>query len=147
MKREFYQTALFLHMGNSNNLLHAQHNEKACKYLRIKPDYLDWVITTAFYSAMHYVRHKMMPQTEKLANGYVTFTDFESYFNACKTPYQGRHGFQADKVNSLFPEISAEYTHLKDMCETARYINYKYDRETANIAYNRLLKIKQFCFV
>jgi hypothetical protein len=134
-------------MGNSNNFLHAQHNEKACKYLRIKPDYLDWVITTAFYSAMHYVRHKMMPQTVMLASGSVVFSDFESFYHACKTPHQGRHGFQAEKVNSLFSEISAEYTHLKDMCETARYINYKYDRETANIAYDRLLKIKQFCCV
>ncbi len=132
-------------MGNSNNLLHAQHNEKACKYLRIKPDYLDWVITTAFYSAMHYLRHKMMPQTVTLSNRSITYKDFESYYNACKTRHQGRHGFQSDRVSSLFPEISAEYAHLRDICETARYINYKYDRETANLAYDRLQKIKTFC--
>jgi spermidine synthase len=132
-------------MGNSNNLLHAEHNEDTCKYLRRKPDFLDWVITTAFYSAMHYLRYKMMPQTETISSGTVTFNDFETYYNACKTFHQGRHGFQAEKVRILFPEISADYSHLKDICENARYYNYQYDRAASELAYKRLQTIKTFC--
>lgn len=132
-------------MGNSNNLLHAEHNEKACKYLRIKPDYLDWVITTAFYSALHYVRYKMMPQNVTLSGVSVLINDFETFYIKCRNQFQGKHGFQTDQVCILFPEISSEYSQLKDMCETARYVNYKYDRKTSNLAFDRLQKIKTFC--
>lgn len=132
-------------MGNSNNLLHAQHNEKTCKYLRIKPDYLDWVITTAFYSALHYVRFKMLPQKVTRPTGEVEINDFETFYSLCKKPHQGRHGFQSEQVDNLFPNISAEYSQLKDMCETARYKNYKYDRKISNLAFDRLQTIKNFC--
>jgi hypothetical protein len=132
-------------MGNSNNLHHAEHNEEACKYLRKKPDYLDWVVTTAFYASLHYLRHKMLPVTMEGNNGKLIYTEFESFFNACKSPSQGRHGFQQEKVNELFPEISSAYSHLKDICFTARYVNYKCDRELSELAYRRLLAIKEFC--
>jgi hypothetical protein len=137
--------AIFLVMGNTNNLLHAQHNEKTCKYLRIKPDYLDWVITTAFYSAIHYVRFKMLPQTIIASKGSIEVTDFETFFSLCKKSHQGRHGFQTDQVVKLFPEIASEYSQLQDMCETARYRNYKADREMSNLAFERLQTIKKFC--
>lgn len=133
-------------MGNSNNLAHAQHNEKACKYLRIKPDYLDWVITTAFYSALHYVRYKMLPQTVRRVNGtLIEISDFETYYSLNKKAHQGKHGFMVEQVTILFPEIASEYAQLRDLCETARYQNYKYDRKISNLAFDRLQSIKEFC--
>ena len=38
---------------------HAKHNEDACHYLNQSGKYNDWVITTAFYSAMHYVQYEL----------------------------------------------------------------------------------------
>ena len=42
---------------------HAKHNESVCNYLGRNSAFGDWVITSAFYSAMHYVRHLMIPAT------------------------------------------------------------------------------------
>ena len=56
-------------MGNSRNLEHAEHNEKAYRYLCQEPEFSDWIITTAFYSAIHYIRHRMFPFEDQLKNG------------------------------------------------------------------------------
>jgi len=32
----------------------AQHNEKANRYVQVKPEFVDWDVTTLFYSALHY---------------------------------------------------------------------------------------------
>ncbi len=61
MRKELLVKVSFLLMINEDNLEYAQHNEKACKYLDKKPEFTDWVITTAFYSALHFVRYKIFP--------------------------------------------------------------------------------------
>ena len=86
-----------------------------------------------------------MPQKVTISGKTKTINDFETFYYHGKKPNQGRHGFQADQVVLLFPEISADYLQLKDICETARYINYKYDRQTSNLAFDRLQRIKKYC--
>lgn len=44
-----------------SSLDHAKHNERVCNYLGKNADFGDWVITTSFYAAMHYVRHLIVP--------------------------------------------------------------------------------------
>lgn len=63
-------------MSILDHLAHAGHNEQVCKHLCSKPSYSDWVITTAFYSAIHYVRHLMLPV---IVNG-KSYSDFEHFF-------------------------------------------------------------------
>ena len=66
-----------------DSLAHAKHNERVCNYLGRSADFGDWVITTAFYSAMHYVRHLMVPI---MIEGDV-YNDFESLFaSLCLLP-------------------------------------------------------------
>lgn len=132
-------------MGNSKNLEHAQHNEKACKYLNIKSDYLDWVITTAFYSALHYVRHKLIPVTVILNGKNVTFNDFENYFRYNNPLSISKHEFLESKVNEKMPEIGPHYSYLMNTCKNARYINYKFGRKESGQAVAYLKLIKEAC--
>lgn len=117
---------------------HARHNEGVCNYLGKKEVYSDWVITTAFYSAMHYVRHLIIPVT--IDN--VTYSDFESLFCYQKSPMEGRHGFLRNYVLMNYTGIGYEYCKLHDMSTTARYTRYIYTREEAKIAKSYLDKIK-----
>ena len=55
---------------------HAIHNEEACKFLLTSKKFNDWVVTTAFYSALHFVQNELFPLTD---NGQ-KYTDFNVYF-------------------------------------------------------------------
>lgn len=55
---------------------HAAHNEKACDYLLKSRLFNDWVITTAFYSALHYVQDEIFPLTEDRK----TYNNFNIFF-------------------------------------------------------------------
>jgi len=55
---------------------HAIHNEAACDFLLSGNQFNDWVVTTAFYAALHYVQHEIFP----LSEGGNTYSDFNVYF-------------------------------------------------------------------
>ena len=103
------------------SLDHARHNEKVLKYLDKEPTNSDWVITVAFYSALHYVRYKIFPLTVKKANGdnhiHITFDNYCSYH---RYDNLGKHEMLLGLVAEHCPEIAYEYNQLKDMCWTAR---------------------------
>lgn len=42
-------------------LNHAKHNYEVCFFLYEKTKYNDWIITTAYYSAIHFVYYKLFP--------------------------------------------------------------------------------------
>lgn len=132
-------------MGNTKNLKHAEHNEKVCKHLNKNPDFTDWTITTAFYSALHYAKNKLLPVKVKIANGEIEYTDFESFYNACKRPNQNKHRFMAEKLEEHHEEIADEYLQMLDASMNARYHNYKFDRINSNRAIKRLKTIKNYC--
>lgn len=127
-------------MANLNNIEQAQHNEFVCNYIGKKPEYSDWVVTTAFYSAIHYVRHLILP----LSEGRLTYNTFEVLYSSKKSSSEGRHGFQSRMVVENYPEISYEYEKLYDMSNNARYLNYVYLREEAAQAKRYLTKIKDY---
>jgi hypothetical protein len=126
--------------------VHAEHNEKVCNYLGRKPEFADWVITTAFYSSLHFVRHKILPYnyTDKSGNRR-TYNDFESLFGNFKKEGEGRHGFQKRFVEENIKEIRFEYQRLHELSQNARYYNYIYDRKDSDRAKEYLKKIKFFC--
>lgn len=121
-----------------SSIEHARHNESVCNYLGKKEIYSDWVITTAFYSSMHYVRHLIIPITK---NG-KEYSDFESLFCDLKSPMEGRHGFLRNYVLMNYSSIGYEYCKLHDMSTTARYTQYVYTRNQAKVAKSYLEKIK-----
>lgn len=129
--------------------LHAEHNEKVCNHLLNESTFPDWVVTTSFYSALHYVSHKVFPLKYKNTdlNKIYTFQCLDSYFNAIRRQpgKKNKHSVMSDLVNEKCEEISDFYSWLFDACMGARYIDYKVDKEISDLAFKRLQEIKTYC--
>jgi len=122
------------------SLEHGKHNEEACDYLFIDKRFYDWVVTTAFYSALHYVHTKIFPFKEGLIN----YTNFESYyiFKNSKEKNLSKHSLTISLVVNKIPAVRTYYRRLYDMCMSARYKDYKTSYEQAKKAKEDLEKIK-----
>lgn len=124
-----------------NNKDQAEHNFQVANYLGKKDTYSDWTITVSFYSALHYIRHLILPYTDPMGNVY---TAFEGLWASLKASSEGRHGFQLRFVRDNYPVLDFEYKRLHEMSCYARYDNYKYDRDDAKRAKGYLLTIKEY---
>lgn len=145
MRRDFLVMVLFLYMKNEDNLDYAFHNEKVCKYLDKKPEFADWVITSAFYSALHFVRYKIFPITIIKGSRSVNVPDFDTYHRTNNTLGVSKHTLLSSLVEDHHPVIANDYNKLKDISWSARYNNYKYSREISNDSKKRLENIKTYC--
>ncbi len=145
MRKGLIVRVLYSCMKNEDNLEYALHNEKTCKYLDRKPDFADWVITTAFYSALHFVRFKIFPVTIQKNNKNIEIPDFESYYRINNPLNLSKHALLSSLVEEFHAEIANDYNKLRDISWSARYNNYKYSRDISNVAKKRLDKIKSYC--
>ncbi|MDR0305658.1 MAG: hypothetical protein LBI42_02350 [Chitinispirillales bacterium] len=128
----------------SNSLDHAFHNEKVCKYLNKKSEFADWVITTAFYSALHFLRGKLFPLEFGNGSRKIEIVDFDDYCIKNGTT-AGKHETLSNLVGEHLPELYAHYSKLKSLSWTARYNCYEYDRDLSNHALEKLELIKNGC--
>ena len=132
-------------MGNLRNFQHAEHNREVYLYLCQKPEFCDWIITTAFYSAIHYVRFRMLPFEVTYKTTKTVYSEFESLFNALRKDNEGRHGFQLKWVGTHYSEIKFSYRRLHELSNEARYINYQFPSEIIPEIYTHLERIRIFC--
>lgn len=121
-------------MNKEKRLKHAYNNLEACKYLNQSGNFRDWVITTAYYSALHFVSYLIFPYKQEHEDGRTyelqTLDEYYSFNNLSN----GKHNELANIVADDYPSISADFDWLKDLCMTARYKNYyqsKADSERA----------------
>lgn len=127
-------------------LNHAKHNEQACDYLS-KSDYRDWIVTTAFYSALHYIEFQIFPITEEKSE----YKSFSSYYSGVLLPHAlekemdiNKHEALIDLVKSKLPEeVFINYKFLYDICMNARYNSYRISRTLSNKARICLSDIKK----
>lgn len=120
---------------------HAKHNEDTCSYLIKNGNFNDWVVTTAFYSALHFVQYEMFPLTEKR----VKYNSFNDYYNAVikkNNPRINKHKATVYMVYKRIPKAGGSYRWLFDACMNARYINYQVSRSKAEKAKMSLDLIK-----
>lgn len=120
---------------------HAIHNEEVCDFLLEDKRFTDWVITTAFYSALHFVQSDIFPLTE---DGEV-YNDFDTYYskkiiNGSETGT--KHNITKKLVKSYLPECLSYYRWLLDACMTSRYVNYNVSLPKAEMARKHLAEIK-----
>jgi hypothetical protein len=131
-------------MDEYKSIEHALHNEKVCDVLHKHKDFKDWVITTSFYSAIHFISHKLFPLKVQIDGKTITVTSFENYC-LVNNIIRGKHGAFSRLVEEKLSEISNQYNHLKDMSWTARYHRYKFDESISRLARQRLIDIKKAC--
>jgi hypothetical protein len=121
---------------------HAAHNEKACDFLLDSGRFNDWVVTTAFYSALHYVCHELFPLEQ---NG-VAYDCFDRYYRALYKSNGSTKTKHAVIISLLklylYPAITF-YRPLFDECMKARYLNYRVSNTIATKARNDLERLKR----
>ncbi|WP_284463993.1 hypothetical protein [Chryseobacterium sp.] len=123
-----------------SSLAHANHNKDACLDLRKGNVYHDWCITTAFYSALHYVNLKIFPF--RLSHS-LTLTTISQSQKALKT--KDLHETRAKMVELQCNEIAKPYRWLKEQAHNARYVKYTYNSVQADKAVRYLELIEAYC--
>jgi hypothetical protein len=121
---------------------HASHNEDACKFLHNEGNYCDWVVTTAFYSALHFLQHEIFPTKIKG----IDYVNFDKYYNGHYAGGANKPSKHISTINLIKSELgdtaSANYRWLYDLCMTARYRDYKTHPFIADESVKRLARIK-----
>ena len=135
-------------MGRQEDLKHAAHNEDVFNLLLPKTDFVDWIVTTAFYSALHYVDAKLFPIKYSEKGIQFTVTNMESYAVSALNRYgTDKHVCRLKLVERNMKDISFEFNWLYSTCKTARYHNYTFPNpvDVCKTANDYLSKIKAFC--
>ena len=121
---------------------HSEHNYEICEFLLSDGKFYDWVVTTAFYSALHLVQEDIFPFSD---NESFTYSSFEQYFSK-----QLKDGIKISKHQSTIKLVEQRikgagnlYRSLHDMCRTCRYRNYHVSQKKAKVAKSYLDKIRE----
>lgn len=123
--------------------LHATHNEDAMDYLLLSRRFPDWVVTTAFYSALHFVKYKAFPLNE---DG-VEYDNSEDHFIAHQEDggKKSKHKLLIEVAIRHLRPIGSDYRDLYELCSNARYFNYETSQDDVDLAVDLLARIKAFC--
>lgn len=118
---------------------HAEHNEKLSLHLYEEKAFLDWANTTAFYSALHFVKGKILPHNYN-SQDCSTIADAAKALNC-----NNKHEATMEMVKIKLPSIANDYKFLMDCSFTARYYDYKVDSGHAKICQKKLKAIRDVC--
>jgi len=121
---------------------HGNHNLDLCKIILDEGGYNDWVVTTAFYSAVHFVEHALFPLIEKNVE-YKTFNEY--WQNIYSHRHVSKHDCKKKLVNKYIPAVRTEYRELYEDCFSSRYNNYQVNDYNAQQAIKKAHKIKAAC--
>ncbi len=123
----------------ATRLEHAERNLALCKQLLVQGVYYDWVVTTAFYSSIHFVEHKLFV----LEAGNCGFSSTEDYKikNKLQSPHQARLILV---IQHLYP-ISRAYKELEIASRKARYSNYATTPTEANTSLQQIEMLRSHC--
>lgn len=130
------------------SLSHARHNKEACEHLLQSGKFNDWVITTAYYSALHYANYELFPKSyaHPRTGNVKNYSCFDEYYNDRSIISTTKHGLLLELVeDNMDDEVSEAFSSLKELCWTARYENYDQDVDLARESYNNLLEVSEFC--
>ena len=127
-------------------LEHALHNEKACLLLHGSSEaFPDWVITTAFYAALHFVQYKAFPLKED-EEEFESFDDYYAYVSDISDYSPSKHKCTINIVNRHFPsDVAAAYRLLFEKSNLARYNDYNLGEKDVEEAMDALAKVKKYC--
>ncbi|MER2996145.1 hypothetical protein [Pontibacter populi] len=126
----------------SRNKDHGERNKALSEQLLDGKVYYDWVITTAFYSSIHFVEDKILPCT---ING-VSCSNINDVKSAYKMAgrHQSRERLVWEKMSSL---TAIKYKWLDDRSRNARYTTFKITIAEAEKAKEYLQAIYKECYL
>lgn len=102
---------------------HGSHNKKVCDYLNLKceEDCNDWIVTTAFYSSIHFLDHALFP----CVYDQKTFNNINEAHNYMRLKTNSKHQTRDVLLNKILPKHKSEYSFLIEESQNARYSNYQ----------------------
>lgn len=127
-------------MANKSKEEHAQRNRTLSIQLLEQGTYLDWVVTTSFYSSIHFIENNLLPTT---IDG-----------NTCSQLYDVKKVYKADNLHQtrewlcqdkLTFDTASKYKWLSDNSKNARYTSYKISKAVAEKALKNLDIIEKEC--
>ncbi len=143
---------IFYTMTKTNDRFsHGEHNEKACVYLQLDADFRYWVITTAFYSALHFVSSKIFPFDVPAIEGKKTkiesIDQYHKYYNTILSKGRSisKHELLLDLVEKHISQAFEYYDWLFSLSSTARYSHYQHSAELSNRAISYMKAVKKIC--
>lgn len=124
----------------ANKKQHGERNKNLSEQLFTGKIYYDWVVTTAFYSIIHFVEDKLLPcQINSIA-----CKNINDVKSAYKT--RGRHAAREQMVIDHLPNIAAKYKWLDDKSRYSRYTTFKVTSAEADKAKQYLAAIYTECY-
>ena len=123
----------------------ALHNEQACGYLNNSNHYFDWVITSAFYAALHFVSAVIFPVEYDNEGEKETVNDIGTYRDFVGSR-ENKHKLMTDLVYSNCRGIGYSYRALLDLSYAARYETTCHARLYSDKARHYMGAIKTYCF-
>lgn len=131
---------------SKDRFIHGEHNEKACDLLALQKEFPDWTITTAFYSALHFVSYKIFPFKHKIdTNKTINIENLEQWQQFKSYTSTKRHELLKDLVAKYCTNIHPEYEWLLGLSMTARYHQFQHDQLIVNKAVRLMKQIKKAC--
>lgn len=148
-EREIDVIDMYIKVIDYDTFNHASHNLKNHSFLKEKGGCDDWVITTAFYSALKFIEGSLFPfaykhpKTKELTD-FKSYNNYKSTYNRFKsdTPHSIMRSFVKENTNQ---DIHTSYEVLYNECHNSRYKNYQIEEEILVIVYEALEEIKLFC--
>lgn len=124
----------------SSKFDHGERNIKLSQDLRSGNVYYDWSVTTAFYSAIQFVEHKIFPIN-------LSGVECNNLAEAKKKlKFEGRHKTREYLVGKeLGYSLGAKYKWLEDKSRNARYVSFKITVAEAEKAIQFCNEIKDAC--
>ena len=129
---------------------HALHNEEVSHYLSEREEFGDWVITTAFYAALHWMHYRIFPLSIAVTDNDVlvlnTLDDYRVYISGNVRSSESKHRTLLNLVKDSCPsEIAAEYRRLFDLCMSARCRDYRTASPIITVVQSALRRIRSYC--
>lgn len=120
---------------------HGQHNHTVCKKLCVTADIPcnDWIVTTAFYSAIHFIDHVLFP----VKHGGITYNNINEAHNFFNK--KSKHFTRGYLVSLYLKKHAVDYEYLMSECWNARYISYNVNELVSNLCVRKLDNIKKDC--
>ncbi len=100
-----------------NKLYHkaqAYHNEESCLFLETSHKFHDWVITTAFYSALHFCKYYIFPYSGDVNGNIRNINNFDQFCSFKNIRSERKHHALIQLIEDRMPEVSANYMQLMD---------------------------------
>lgn len=128
-------------MPNQHSKNQAEHNRDICYLLNNSEEYAnDWIITTAFYSALHFLDYYLYP--------YENFNSFQENYRFLKNQPNNnisQHQCRLNIISVRAKNLSSFFKLLYDASRNARYYDYKIDDKSTKNALNALKQIESLC--